>query len=263
MQNALLRRAFEFDTANPSQMSNRISPLAALIAFSIATVILAQGITAPFVKDAEPQAAAWIQDVACRKHILVPRDYYGELARKPPLFYWAAGALTAVTGGRVDEIRARMMSVLAGASIALMVLIWSTTFLDSTSGWFAFLFLLGSYAFTSRGSLALEDMMLVAFVFAAWCLLYPTVEGGPSPRTIIAVGVACGLGILTKGPIAIVLPAFGVAIYLLLTHRSLVAQLRRRWPWTIFAISLAIALLWYIPALLADRGELARIIFQE
>ena len=244
-------------------MSNRISPLAALIAFSIATVILAQGITAPFVKDAEPQAAAWIQDVASGNHILVPRDYYGELARKPPLFYWVAGALTAATGGRVDEVRARIVSVFAGASIAVVVLIWTATFLDITSGWFAFLFLLGSYAFTSRGALALEDMMLVAFMFAAWCLLYPTIEEGPSRRKIIAIGVASGLGILTKGPVAIVLPAFGAVIYLMLTHRSIAKQMRQRWPWTILAISVAIALLWYIPALLSHGGDLARIIFQE
>ncbi len=121
-------------------MSNGISPLAALIAFLVATATLAQGISAPFVKDAEPQAAQWIQDVARGNHILVPRDYYGELARKPPLFYWTAGALTAVTGGRVDEVRARIVSVVAGASIAVMVLLWTATLLDIASGWFAFVF---------------------------------------------------------------------------------------------------------------------------
>jgi hypothetical protein len=244
-------------------MCNRISPLAALIAFSIATVILAQGITAPFVKDAEPQAAAWIQDVASGNHILLPRDYYGELARKPPLFYWVAGALTAATGGRVDEVRARMVSVLVGAYIALLVLIWTATFLGSSAGWLAFLFLLGSYAFTSRGTLALEDMLLAAFMFTAWCLLYPTIEEGPSHRTIVAIGVASGLGILTKGPVAIALPAFGAVIYLLLTRRSIATQMHRRWPWAILAISIMVALLWYVPALLVERGALVRIIFQE
>src|SRR6266852_2312842 len=104
-------------------------------------VILAQGISAPFVKDAEPQAASWIQDVASGNHILLPRDYYGELARKPPLFYWMA------------------------AAIAVMMLMWTAAFLDLTSGWLAFLFLLGSFAFTSRGTLALEDPLLVAFMF--------------------------------------------------------------------------------------------------
>lgn len=122
------------------RLTNRISPRAALIAFAIAMVILAQGISAPFVKDAEPQAASWIQDrtVASGNHILIPRDYYGELAREPPLFYRAAGAITAVTGGRVDEIRARIVSVVAGAAIAVMVLMWTAAFLDLTTGLEAF-----------------------------------------------------------------------------------------------------------------------------
>jgi 4-amino-4-deoxy-L-arabinose transferase-like glycosyltransferase len=253
------------DAASPkaSQLKHPISPRAALVAFAIAMIVLAQGITAPFVKDAEPQAASWIQDVASGNDILIPHDYYGELARKPPLFYWAAGAIAAATGGHVNEFRARIVSVFAGAAIAVGVLIWTAAYLDLTSGWLAFLFLLGSYAFTSRGTLALEDMMLVAFMFGAWCLLYATIEEGPSRRKTVAMGVALGLGVLTKGPVAIVLPAFGAMIYLLMTRRSIVEQLRQSWPWMMLALTVAIALTWYIPALMRHGGELARIMFQE
>ena len=243
--------------------SSAISLRAALAAFAVAMVILAQGITAPFVKDAEPQAAGWIQDVASGNHLLVPRDWYGELARKPPLFYWAAGAITAATGGHVDEARARVVSVLAAAAIAITTLIWAATFLDSTSGWLAFLFLLGSFAFTSRGTLALEDMMLLAFVFAGWCQVYAMLEQGASSRRIIAIGVTLGLGILTKGPVAIVLPAFGATIYLLMTQRSIAEQIKQPWPWMVLAISIAIALPWYVAAMLSDGGAIAQIIFQE
>jgi hypothetical protein len=246
-----------------SHLPNHISPRAALMAFAIAMVILAQGITAPFVKDAEPQAASWIQDVASGHDILIPHDYYGELARKPPLFYWTAAAITAMTGGRVNEFRARIVSVFAGAAIAVALLLWTTEFLDLTTGWLALLFLLGSYAFTSRGTMALADMLLVAFMFAAWCLIYSTLEHGPSRRRTIEMGVALGLGILTKGPVAIVLPAFGALLYLLITRRSIVEQLRQPWPWMVFAIAVALALPWYLPALMSHGGELAKITFQE
>jgi hypothetical protein len=244
-------------------LENQISLRAALIAFAIAMVILAQGISAPFIKEAEPQAASWIQDVASGRHILIPRDYYGALARKPPLFYWAAAAITVATGGHVNEIRARVVSLFAGAGIAVMVLMWTAQWFDLATGWLAFLFLLGSYAFTSRGTLALEDMMLVAFMFAGWWLLYPVLEEIPSRRRIIAIGVALGFGILTKGPVAIALPAFGALIYLLAMRRSVLEHIRRPWPWMVLAISIAIALPWYLPALLSNGGELAKIMFQE
>jgi 4-amino-4-deoxy-L-arabinose transferase-like glycosyltransferase len=244
-------------------MKHHISPRLALVAFAIAMVILAQGITAPFVKDAEPQAASWIQDVARCDNVLIPHDYYGELARKPPLFYWVAGAITAVTGGHVNEFRARIVSVLAGAAVAATVLMWTSNCLGLATGWLAFLFLLGSYGFTSRGTLALEDMMMVAFVFSAWCLIYATLEEGASRRSTIEIGLLLGFGILTKGPVAIVLPAFAVVVYLAMMRRSIVAQLRQWWPWTVLGIAVAMALLWYVPALLSDGDELSKIIFRE
>ena len=237
--------------------------VAAAIAFVIAIIVLAQGISAPFVKDAEPQAAEWIQDVASGHDLLIPRDYYGALARKPPLFYWIAGALTAASGGRVDEVRARIVPLIAGAAIAVIVMLWAGAFVDPITGRLAFLFLLGSYAFASRGTLALEDMLLVAFMFGAWCLLYRVVEDGPSWATVVAIGVLLGLGVLTKGPVAIVLPALGGLIYLLLIHRPLREIVAQRWPWIVLAISVAIALPWYVPALLSSGGELGKIILQE
>ncbi len=96
------------------------------------------------------------------------------------------------------------------------MLIWTSVFIGETTGWLAFLFLLGSFAFTSRGTLALEDMLLVAFMFAAWCMLYAVLERGASRRDVVAIGMLLGLGMLTKGPIAIVLPAFAAFIYLLI-----------------------------------------------
>ncbi len=62
------------NAAESGEVSNRISSRAALVAFAIAAAIFAQGISAPFVKDAEPQAASWIQDVASRNHILKVRQ---------------------------------------------------------------------------------------------------------------------------------------------------------------------------------------------
>lgn len=237
--------------------------LAPAIASLIAVIILAQGISAPFVKDAEPQAAEWIQDVASGRNLLIPRDYYGALARKPPLFYWMAGALTAATGGRVDEVRARVFSLFAGAAIAVIVMLWAGTFIDPVAGRLAFVFILGSYAFASRGTLALEDMLLVAFMFGAWCMLYAAIEDGPSRARTAAIGVMLGLGVLTKGPVAIVLPAMGGLIYLLLAHRPLREIVERPWPWIVVAIAAAIALPWYVPALLGSGGQLGKIILQE
>ncbi len=237
--------------------------IAAPIAFVLALAFLAPGITAPFVKDAEPQAAQWIQTVAQGRELLVPRDYYGELARKPPLLYWLGGAVTAATGGRADEARARVTSLIAAAVIASTVLLWTGAMVGAAAGWLSFLFLLGSYAFASRATLALQDMLLAMLIFLAWCLAYRAIEERPSPAATVAMGVALGLAVMSKGPIGLVLPGFGALIYLRLTRRPILGLVREPWPWIVLAISMTIAIPWYAAALGRSGGELARIMWTE
>ena len=116
-------------------------------AFVIAILLLGQGITAPFAKDAEPQSAQWIADIVQHGHWLVPRDYYGFVDRKPPLYYWLSALVADAADQPVNETRARVVSLVAGAALAVLVLEWSAAALTSATGWFAFAFLIGSYAF--------------------------------------------------------------------------------------------------------------------
>ena len=84
-----------------------------------AFIVLVQGISAPFQKDAEPQSAEWIQSIVRDGHWLIPHDAYGYTDRKPPLFYWLSALVAKATGGTVDEVRARAVSVVAGTALAV------------------------------------------------------------------------------------------------------------------------------------------------
>src|ERR1700693_2639635 len=83
----------------------RFAPIA--IAFTLALAILSLGIAAPFEKDAEPQSAQWVVDIAHNGNWLLPHDYYDFVERKPPLFYWLGAIGVKLAGGQVDEARAR------------------------------------------------------------------------------------------------------------------------------------------------------------
>ena len=75
-------------------------PILQLVAASLfAFIVLAQGISAPFQKDAESQSAQWIVSVARDGNWLIPHDYYGFFDRKPPLYYWLSALLTWAGGG--------------------------------------------------------------------------------------------------------------------------------------------------------------------
>jgi 4-amino-4-deoxy-L-arabinose transferase-like glycosyltransferase len=252
------------DTPAPASGA-ALRPTTLAIAALFAFIVLVQGISAPFEKDAEPQSAEWIQSIVRDGHWLIPHDAYGYTDRKPPLFYWLSALVADATGGIVDEVRARAVSVVAGTALAVAVFAWTVANVGASEGWLAFLFMLGTYGFASRATEALTDMLLTFLLFAAYCAIYPPLEAPTSSGFTrrIFVGAMLGLGILTKGPVAIVLCALAVTIYLLIERRNPLAILRERWPWQVVAIAVAIGALWYVPATIVGGHKIVRIIFAE
>ncbi|MGD0118659.1 MAG: glycosyltransferase family 39 protein [Candidatus Binatus sp.] len=242
-----------------------LQPTTLAIASIFAFIILAQGISAPFQKDAEPQSAEWIQSIVRDGHWLIPSDAYGYTDRKPPLFYWLSAIVADATGGIVDEVRARAVSVVAGTALATAILAWTAANVGASEGWLAFLLILGTYGFASRATEALTDMLLTFLLFAAYCAIFPLLGTPPaeSSRRKIFVGVILGLGILAKGPVAVVLCALAASLYLLIERRNPLAMLRERWPWEVVAIAVAIGAIWYIPAAIVGGHKIIRIIFAE
>jgi len=210
----------------------------------IALVVLAQGITAPFQKDAEAQSAQWTQSVA-DGHLMAPSDYYGRLIEKPLLYYWLSAAAARLAGGKTDEVNARIVPLLAGTALALEVLVWTAANVGEAQGWLAFLFLIATYGYSSRATLALTDMLMTFLIVTTLLILYPQVEGAASrPRTIAAICVV-QLAVLTKGPVTMVLVGMAVFVYFVLTRRNPFAILREGWIWVFAGAVTVLTAGWY------------------
>jgi 4-amino-4-deoxy-L-arabinose transferase-like glycosyltransferase len=246
---------------SPEARTRRAAVLA--LTFIAALIVLAHGASAPFQKDAEPQSAEWIASVVRDGNWLVPRDAYGFIDRKPPLYYWLSAMACEVAGGTVDEVTARAVSIVAGAALAVEILAWTAAEVGPAEGWLAFLFILATYGYASRAPLALTDMLLTFFVMSALVILYPIAGGMVSPRRALAAGALIGLGILTKGPVALVLVGLTVFIYLLLHGRNPFRELRRGWPWIAAGVAVTIAACWYVPWLESGVPHVGEIFLQE
>jgi 4-amino-4-deoxy-L-arabinose transferase-like glycosyltransferase len=219
------------------------APLLLVLAAAVAIAAMSQGIGAPFQKDAEPQSAMWIASVA-HGHLLVPRDLYGHLVEKPPLFYWLSGAVARAMGG-VNEARSRFVSLAAATAIAIEILVWTVGYIGEAEGWLAFLFLIATYGFASRATLALTDMLMTFFVLSTLLILFPQLEGRASSRRALAAAGVMQLGMMSKGPVAIILVALSVCTYELLQRRNPLRLLRQRWMWLIIAPVTILTLGWY------------------
>ena len=252
-----------------------IRPSLLALAALFALIVLGPGISAPFQKDAEPQSAEWIQSIVRDGRWLIPEDAYGFADRKPPLFYWLAASAAKISGSKVDEIRVRAVSLVAGTILAVAVLAWTASNVGIVEGWLAFLFLIGTYGFASRATTVLTDMLLTLLLFAAYVAIFPLLNdderatpnesshANHANRAPVMAGLWLGLCVLTKGPVAIVLCALAAAIYLLIERRSPLRFVRQRWVWQMLAITLAIGSVWYVPAAFYGKERFLKILFAE
>jgi 4-amino-4-deoxy-L-arabinose transferase-like glycosyltransferase len=218
---------------------------------------LSQGLTAPFEKDEESRPAGIIADIVHHGHWMLPADAYGEITRKPPLYYWLSAVVAKARGGRLDEAGARVVSLIAGAALAVLVLGYAGAWIGGRAGWLAWLIVLGCYGFCSHAGYARTDMLFTLLVFGAYCLLYPAVEGHGSVRHWLPAGLVLGCAVLTKGPLAVLLCALGIAVYLLLTRRNPLRLAVRPWPWLTLIVAAAVASAWYVPAFVSTHGAIA------
>jgi 4-amino-4-deoxy-L-arabinose transferase-like glycosyltransferase len=236
---------------------------AVAVAVVAAAAVLSLGIGAPFLKDQEPQSAQWIQGITERGEWLLPVDGYGAIDRKPPLYYWLSALAVKAGGGTVNEVSARLVSLVAGILLAVAVMRWSSVFMGESSGWLALAFVLGTYGFASRATVDLTDMLLSLLLFAAWCCVYQLLEEGGSRGATILGGILLGLAVLTKGPVAIVLVGFAGLIYVLIIGRSPLEVLSHGWPWLMAALALAIGACWYIPVFIVGGRPVAEVFLAE
>jgi len=173
--------------------------------------------------------------------------------QKPPLFFWLA-ALGGAPFGRVTEAAARLPSALAGFGTLLLVAGLGRSLFRARSGALAAAVLLTLPSWLQLARSARLDTLLTAFVTlafaAAWRL---DRELGDARRNRLLLHAAIGLGVLTKGPVALLLPLLGVAAYLGWERR--LGELRRFVSAEGLLLSVAPALVWLAGAtLLAPPG---------
>ncbi|MFW5856478.1 MAG: ArnT family glycosyltransferase [Planctomycetota bacterium] len=131
---------------------------------------------------------------------------------KPPLYFWATALLFRLAGPAAWA--ARFWSGLAGAVAAVLLFDAARRLAGWRVGLLAGLLLALTNDFLRYGATGRLDAPLVccmtaaAWSYARWC------AGGRS-RWLLGVGLACGLGVLVKGPpVLVMLPALAGAALL-------------------------------------------------
>ena len=229
----------------------------------------------------EARAAQNAQTILDEGHWLVPRlfDRHLEL-QKPPLYYWLVALIAWLKGGHVDAWAVRLPAALSALACVLFLFLVGLQSKRPLAGLLAALILASCLHFTWLARLGRIDMPLtMTITFALGSFYLGQLDGAARFRWHVFAYTSLGVGLLLKGPVALVLPAV-VACAAWLVHilrgtgfRScrrdakndrigiLSCRLHTTSLWWGIPLMLAIAAPWYVCANLRTANQLWEVFF--
>lgn len=169
---------------------------------------------------------------------------------KPPLTIWAMALFYKAFG--VNEFAARFLGAACGAVLVAASQCFVARYAGIRAGFLAGLSLLVAPLFVGTGRMAITDMPLSLFIAGAMmCFYRGYVDGSHFLRWLAYILV--GLAVMTKGPVAVVLPVMILLAFHLLAG-DLRQALRYYRPLSGALVVGAIALPWFVAEIAVTRG---------
>jgi 4-amino-4-deoxy-L-arabinose transferase-like glycosyltransferase len=200
----------------------------------------------------ESRLAQIAREMVTTGDYLVPRIGGEVYACYPPLAYWAIAGSGSVFGW--NEWAMRLPGALAGVLLAGLCgwLAWRLT-ASRLAAAAAAVALATTSGFVAQQATGRADTLVALFAMAAILVLDVITREGSTPRRLVAFYACVALGVLTKGPLAIVLPGVVAGCWILA---------RRRWdwirslqPWWGVPAVLLLVVPWYLVLTQAGGGE--------
>ena len=240
------------------------------IAFVGVALILGFGAGSfPLISPDEPRYAETAREMLERLDFIVPFCGYEPRYDKPILFYWFELLFFKTLG--IGELSARLPSVIAGTAS-----VWLAFLLGSFHGFgiLAGLVALTTFQIFLFSKIAITDMLLNFLISASICFFYIgylrrantkkkfAFKDKLSSRWLISSIVMMALGMLCKGPVAVVLPLLVIVIFLIL-EKDLVAFALNTWVELLIGlvVFVLLALPWYLLVHIKTGGAFSQEFF--
>jgi len=155
--------------------------------------------------------------------LINPAFNYQPRFNKPPLSYWIVAAFYKLFG--VSPTWERLAMAMAAMAMIAIAFVLGRLLFSIEAGLYAAMALAIAPRFLMFSRRIMIDVYMAMFM-AAVLLFFALAEARPGERRryLTLMYVAVGLGVMTKGPVAAVLPAIAFVIYFALHH-----ELRRLW----------------------------------
>ena len=192
---------------------------------------------------------------------LVPEFRGQKRFQKPPLAYWLTASCQKILGTTTSPVVARLPAFFFSLMLLLLIYFGGKQLLDEPTALLAAVYTGTMFLFSRYGQLAETDIILCFFTsFSAFALFCTTCSKAPLRWWMLA-GICSGVGFMTKGPAAVVMPVSAWLVYAL-THKPARATLR--WHHLLSAAILCITISgWWYLAVYLSQSEIAQTVQQE
>jgi dolichol-phosphate mannosyltransferase len=246
--------------ASPGVATPGLGWLAPIVLMAAAALLFFARPGAPLQEPQEARFAEVARQMGAGRAWVVPALPGQPFADKPPLLPGLVMLSYRVFG--VHDWAARLVAGVAGFATVLLTWFWGRRLLGARAALAGALVLCLSAHFVYLGRLLTTDSLLAACVVAAWGSAHAALQGPALRRgRWLLSALACGLGLLTKGPVALVLVAVPIVAHLWLDRRVA----RPSWAWWAAYVLTAVGLAapWYAAQEAAEPGFLADFLWRQ
>jgi 4-amino-4-deoxy-L-arabinose transferase-like glycosyltransferase len=244
-------------SGNGSKHIPRFYKIALLITLAILGIYLFMSTRTTLWDRDEPRFAKAAVEMIESGNYLVP-TFNGRIwFDKPPLLYWLMSVPIRLLGP--TELACRLFAAVGTALACLLTFFIGKQILDTKAGMWAMVILASSLMILVIGTAATCDAVLLPIIVAVMAVFVQPISHRIHIFHVILMGVALGVGMLTKGPIGL-MPILTIATILLI-DRSKRTNIWRdvRLVGAGLAIGFLIFAAWAIPVNSNTNGEFFRV----
>jgi len=226
--------------ADESSLLASLSPC--LLVLILAAMLFFTRLSCPLLEPDEARYAEIPRQMLAEGRLLVPVLHGQPYYDKPPLLYWLVMGSYRLCG--VHDWAARLVPCLAAFLTVLVTYVWGRPLLGNRAAFLGALVLCLSSRFVYLGRMLSMDSLLCLWVVSALAAAHLALRGSRlGYGWWLSSAVCCGLGLLTKGPVALILVGVPIFAYSMLDGRT--PRLRIR-AWLVYlAVALGLAMPWY------------------
>ncbi|MBI3413820.1 MAG: glycosyltransferase family 39 protein [Verrucomicrobia bacterium] len=230
---------------NPTNSGPLAEKWSGWILLALAALSLLAGLgTHGLIEPDEGRYAELGREMAADGDWLIPHLNGNPHFQKPPMIYWATAASLKIFG--VSAASARLPSALAGLGIVALTFAVARVLFGRAIAVVATAILISSFEFFVLARTITPDMLMSFWITAAIACLVFYVKRGQRWYFQLGFFAAMGLGFMTKGPMALIIPISAAVCWQRAARRA-GESFRLRWEMGM-PFTLGIALSWFVVA---------------